>query len=195
MTGAFSSCIPVPIEHVFPFSFSSSSGRPSRIRYIFDDLSRSRCLWRAGHLEFAVRWSRPTPPARHPGDLPDPSAISQHSADTEGDTPPPARRRRPAAFPPPGGPQLHPGMAPAINALFRDLTVETNGRERFPMSTPADIHLAAETFARYRLTSLAVSRQTDAAARRMFLSDLRDLYRRSFPEMQLIMQLLSHFRL
>ena len=80
-------------------------------------------------------------------------------------------------------------MAPAINALFREITAETNGRERFAMATPADFHLAAETFARYRLTSVAVILQTDADARRMFLSDLRALCRRSFPEMQL----LSHF--
>ena len=84
-------------------------------------------------------------------------------------------------------------MAREIGFLCHELTVDANGREHFATATPADIHPAAETFALYRLTSLAVIRQTDAAARRMFLSDLRDIGRRSFAETQLIAQLLSHF--
>ena len=131
--------------------------------------------------------------------LPDRSASGQHgdgsaSADTDGEfSPPPARRRRLAVLPPPGGPLLGPIMAPAINALFRELTAETNGRERFVMATPEDIHLAVETFARYRLTSLAFVRQTDASSRRMLLADMVELGRLAFPEMQMAAQMLSHF--
>ena len=106
---------------------------------------------------------------------------------------PPARRRRISDLPPPGGPKLDPIMAPAINALYRELTAETNGRERFAMATPADLHMAAGTFHRYRLTFLAGIRQTDAADRCMFLPALRERGRRSFPEIQLVTQLLSHF--
>ena len=74
-----------------------------------------------------------------------------------------------------------------------ELCAETRGRERFETASEHYMWQAAGTFARYRLTSLAVIRQTDRDARRMFLSDSRELGRRSFPEMQLIMQLLSHF--
>ena len=133
------------------------------------------------------------PPVRRPEELSD-SDSSRNSADTEDEnTPPPARRRRLADRPMPGGPQLLPSMRHAIVFLPHELTTEIRGRERFAATTPADIHLAAETFPRYRLTSLAVIRQTDASDRRMFLSDLRELGRRSFPEMQLITQLLSQF--
>ena len=51
----------------------------------------------------------------------------------------------------------------------------------------------AGTFVRYRLTSLDVIRQADRDARRMLLSDLMELGRMFFHEMQLPMQLLSHF--
>ena len=50
------------------------------------------------------------------------------------------------------------------------------------------------TLFRYRLPTLDVIRRTALDARRMFLSDLRQLDRRSFPDMQLIMQLLEHFK-
>ena len=82
---------------------------------------------------------------------------------------------------------------PAVRALAADLTTETAGRDRFQTVTPTDLFDAAETFARYRLTSLDIIRHTDRGSRRVFLSDLRELGRRSFPQMQLIMQLLAHF--
>ena len=67
------------------------------------------------------------------------------------------------------------------------------GRDRFPTDTTQDFRRDSETFARYRLPSLAAIRQTDREARRAFLTDLRDLYRRSFPERQLPFRRLSHF--
>ena len=80
-----------------------------------------------------------------------------------------------------------------VHALAADLVAETAGRDRFLTVTPADLYRAAETFARYRLTSLDIIRHKDRDARRTFLSDLRGLGRRSFPQMQLIMQLPAHF--
>ena len=56
-----------------------------------------------------------------------------------------------------------------------------------------DFEQDAETLARYRLTALAIIRQTDKAARRMFLADLREPGRKAFPEMQLLAQLFAHF--
>ena len=47
---------------------------------------------------------------------------------------------------------------------------------------------------RYRLPTLYVIRRAALDARRMFLSDLRQLDRRSSPDMQLITQLLEHFK-
>ena len=94
---------------------------------------------------------------------------------------------------PRAGPQFGPATIPLIETLLAETLAETNGRDRFAAATHADFRMAAETFVRYRLTSLNVIRQTDAAARRMFLSDLRELGRRSFPEMQLAMLMLGHF--
>ena len=58
---------------------------------------------------------------------------------------------------------------------------------------PAEITFAAETFVRYRIVSLASLRRTDREARAMFIKDLREIERRSFPELQLILLLLGHF--
>ena len=68
-----------------------------------------------------------------------------------------------------------------------------NGRWRFSTATRTDWHLEAETCGRRRVTSLAVIRQMGADSRRMFLSDLPELGRRSFHEMQMVTQILSHF--
>ena len=57
----------------------------------------------------------------------------------------------------------------------------------------ADFLRVAETFARYRLTSLDIIRRADRVARRMSLSDLWELGRRPFHQMQPIMQLMAHF--
>ena len=81
----------------------------------------------------------------------------------------------------------------AVRALNADLTAETAGRDRLQTATPTDLFGAAETFARYRLTSLGILRHTDRDSRRMFLSDLRELGRCSFPQMRRIMQLLARF--
>ena len=106
---------------------------------------------------------------------------------------PPVGGGRRLALIPRDGPLFDPATIPLIERLLAEILAETNGRDRFAAASHADFRMAAETFVRYRLTSLNVIRQTDAAARRMFLSDLRELDRRSFPEMQLITQLLGHF--
>ena len=82
---------------------------------------------------------------------------------------------------------------PLVGTLLADLIRETAGRDRFAAFGREDLRAAALTLARYRLSTLAIIRQTDKDARRMFLSDLRDLERQAFPEMQLLMQLLAHF--
>ena len=61
----------------------------------------------------------------------------------------------------------------------------------FPALAHEDFALAAETLARYRLSNLAISRQTDRESRGTFL---RDQERKDIPEMQLSIRLLSHFR-
>ena len=84
-------------------------------------------------------------------------------------------------------------LRPLVEALTADLVRETAGRECFSAFYPPDFHQAAETLVRYRLSTLQIVRQTDKDARRMFLSDLRDLGRKAFPEMQLLMQLFFSF--
>ena len=84
-------------------------------------------------------------------------------------------------------------VRPVANALAAELIQDTAGRDRLQTVTRADLAHAAETFVRYRLTSLDVIRHKNRAARRMFLSDLRALGRRSSPQMQLTMQLMAHF--
>ena len=96
-------------------------------------------------------------------------------------------------LPPIRGPQLTPLDAPRVNAMVTELTAEIRGRERFQDFAPADILWAAETFVRYRIPSLASLRRTDREARAMFIKDLREVETRSFPEIQLILQLLNHF--
>ena len=78
-------------------------------------------------------------------------------------------------IPPAQVPLLDFRLIPVVRALTADLTAETAGRDRFQTVTPTDLFDAAETFARYRLTSLDIIRHTDRDARRMFLSDLREL--------------------
>ena len=89
-------------------------------------------------------------------------------------------------------PQLTEQQFEAAHAPSADLVAETDGRDRFAASAPEDLLLEAGTFPRYRLTTMPIIRQTDLMARRMFLHDLRELGRMSSPELQLIMQLLSH---
>lgn len=84
-------------------------------------------------------------------------------------------------------------MRHVADSLASELIQETAGRGRSQTVTAADLYRPAETFDRSRLTSSDVILHTDRGARRMFLSDLRELGRRSFPDMQLRTQLLSHF--
>lgn len=80
-----------------------------------------------------------------------------------------------------------------MDARAAELIQETAGRGRFQAVTPVELLHAAEYFCMYRSTSLDIIRHTDRDTRRMFFSDLRELGRRSFPEIQLIMQLMAHF--
>ena len=93
----------------------------------------------------------------------------------------------------PPAPQLGPRLYEAVRDLADELIIETDGRERVASSTPEDLLVAAETFARCRLTTLPIIRQSDLVARSMSPQDLRELDRLSFPEMQQVMQILSHF--
>ena len=107
--------------------------------------------------------------------------------------PPPVRRRRLEAAPSPGGPPMVPRMMPLVGSLMREIRTETDGRELFAVAARGDFQHVAATFGRYRITPLAVIRQTDASARRTSLSDLRELGRRSYPDRQKVMRSLSHF--
>ena len=69
----------------------------------------------------------------------------------------------------------------------------TAGRERLEAFTAQDMEQAAETLVRYRLCNLSTIRHAERDARRLFLSELMDNERKSFPELQLLMQLFSHF--
>ena len=69
----------------------------------------------------------------------------------------------------------------------------TAGRDRFSTFSEVELRGAAETFARYRIAPLAALRKTDRESRSMFVRDLREGERRTFPQMQLILQLLGHF--
>ena len=57
-------------------------------------------------------------------------------------------------------PPLPPHLVPTDDAIAAEFIAETNGRERFETATTDDFLLAAKIFARYRLPSLAVIRQT-----------------------------------
>ena len=90
-------------------------------------------------------------------------------------------------------PVLDVRLLPLADSLTADFPQETAGRGRFLALTPADSYHSVETFVFYRLTSLDIIRRADRDSRRMFSPALRELGRRSLPEMQLIAQLLSHF--
>ena len=84
---------------------------------------------------------------------------------------PPRRegRNRGAAVPP-----LDVRLAQAVKALKDDLRRETAGRYRTESFTPLDF-VQAETLARYLLSTLLTIRHTDRGARRLDLSDMREL--------------------
>ena len=116
---------------------------------------------------------------------------AEYSSDAESRNPPPPRRR--VAGRQPNIPPIERHLLPLVEALTADLERETRGSGSPNAFFPPDFHQAAETLVRYRLSTLQIIRQTDKDARRMFLADLRDLGRKAFPEMQLLMQLFSHF--
>ena len=90
-------------------------------------------------------------------------------------------------------PILAAHQLPQAAALTEDLVRETAGRGLSSAFAEEDFRTAALALVRYRLSALAIIRQTDRGARRMFLPDLREMGRKAFPEMQLLMQLLAHF--
>ena len=96
-------------------------------------------------------------------------------------------------IPPAQVPALDQRLRPAVRALTDELIHETDGRDRIQTVTPSALMRAAEPCVRGRLTSLDVIRHTGRGARRMFLSDLREMGRRSSPQMQLVTQLLARF--
>ena len=90
-------------------------------------------------------------------------------------------------------PHLTHSHLPLVGALYAELSSETRGRGRFATASETDLHNAAGIIVRYRLGPLTTVRPTGRGARRMFLSDMRELGRRPYPEMHLTMQLLAHF--
>ena len=103
---------------------------------------------------------------------------------------PPRRQRRQAARAIPPANEAQRALA---TALFQAITLETAGRDRFAGYTDEDFHQAAETLVRYRLSTLDMIRHTERGARRLFLSECREADQKPFTEMQLLMQLFSHF--
>ena len=85
-------------------------------------------------------------------------------------------------------------LPPFADALTAELPQENAGIGRFLTVAPPDLYHSAETFARYRSTSMDAIRHAARYARRAPLPDLRELGRRPFPEMQLIMQILPILR-
>ena len=91
------------------------------------------------------------------------------------------------------GPKIRAGDWARIADLTADLISETRGRERFRASPPAKPALSSTIMARYRVISLGISRRTQKNARAMSLRDMREIERRSFPEMQMLLQISAHF--
>ena len=79
-------------------------------------------------------------------------------------------------------PALPPHLYPTVGAITDDLALETNDRGNFSACIPEGFALSAEALVRFQSPTLAIIRQTDRGARRMFLSDLRDLERYAFPK-------------
>ena len=90
-------------------------------------------------------------------------------------------------------PILAPHQLPLVAMHTADLVRETAGRGQLSAYVEEDFHTAAMALVRYRLSTLAIARQTDRDARRMFLADLRVMGRNAFPEMQRLMHPLAHF--
>ena len=91
------------------------------------------------------------------------------------------------------GPHLRPEDGPRVVTLADEIFRATRGRGRFATFPRGEFTAAATILARYRIPSLEILRQTKKEARQMFLRDLREIERLSFPEMQLLLQILGHF--
>ena len=89
-------------------------------------------------------------------------------------------------------PRMGPSLIPRADDLARGVEAETRGRDRFSTDTPRGFRKSDGAVVLYRLPSLAVIRQTDRGARRVFFTDLREPRPRSFPVMQLLMQPMWH---
>ena len=72
-------------------------------------------------------------------------------------------------------------LLPLARSHLGELVRETNGRDHLATVSRGEMYDEAETFVSYRLNALAAIRQTDRDARRMFLTDLMELGRMSFP--------------
>ena len=78
-------------------------------------------------------------------------------------------------------------------ALSREISLGTAGMDRFTGFAIPDIRLAAETLARYGLSTLEITRHAEKDERRLFLSERREAGRKPVAEIQLLAQLFSHF--
>ena len=95
--------------------------------------------------------------------------------------------------PPRLGPQLQPADIPLVTRLADEIFCEARGRGRFAALPVGKFADAATILFRYRIRSLGILRQTQKDARAVFMRDLREFGRRSFPETQLLLQILGHF--
>ena len=94
---------------------------------------------------------------------------------------------------PRAGPQLLPADIPRVTQLANAIRRETRGVRRFAAFQVGEFADAAQIMVRYRIQSMEVLRRTQKDARAMFARDLREVERRSFPEMHLPIQILGNF--
>ena len=80
---------------------------------------------------------------------------------------------------------------PRATALLYEILAGPRGRERFRDFGTPDFLLDSITFVRYRPSSLSFLRRAGRADRSMFIKDLREFGRLSFPELQLAFQILN----
>ena len=76
--------------------------------------------------------------------------------------------------------------------MTAELIAETRGAGRFIAFAPEEFALSSRIIVRYRINSLEILRQAQKDARAMFLRDLREVGRRSFPDMQLLLHILGN---
>ena len=83
--------------------------------------------------------------------------------------------------------------APRVPALADEIFRGERGRGAFRYLPAGGFTAAAEIFARYGIHSLEILRQAQKEDCQTPLRDLREIERLSFPEMQLMRQILGHF--